>query len=636
MCGIALKNMPPYGGRSEYIMKKILSLSLALLMLMLSAFAVGCDSSNEGPAETSATPAVSSSAGDESSDIPVETTTFANTTAPDAATEAPAESTAPEVTTAPETTAAPEITTSPETTETPEVTTAPDTTSSTEITTSPETTKTPDVTTATPEETTSPAPHVHSYGSWQTEKQPTCTEPGLRVRRCACGETETEELDMIDHVINDDGICTVCGESFASESGGLNILDGFEIDNLYYSSTEMLVFKKGDLCYIADSAGNILTPGFTGIKCVDSDGCYVVAYNTTKTELEVTTDPMYGTWYTTRTDIKCYVLNMYGETVFTTDYSYTDSDEAGGRTFEGEYISSCNEGRIITTSPTEFLAWGLLYVPTTTRMYDMDGKLLATFDNVRSEGTMIGNRLVLMISGDYDPNGTLEAIVVDRDGNIVTSYRDPANNNLAFSLTFFGSNTWTTNGFIGGYAMLHDEPAINNSYITTLVETDFSDFYHIRSDYLVGAMHYGTLVATQIIENGVLSDKYYLVDLARCDLDENGYCIPSLKAAVSPEGFDSISLECIYGWYREYALVSRDGKWGYLALDGSSLHMYDDAGSFIDGLAIVIEDGLAYVIDQNLEKLTEGIGGYTAVSTLGRGIFQLRTESTRTVAVFFG
>ena len=46
--------------------------------------------------------------------------------------------------------------------------------------------------------TTEP-PHVHAFGEWETTKEPSCTAKGLKIRKCSCGENETEEIDALGH-----------------------------------------------------------------------------------------------------------------------------------------------------------------------------------------------------------------------------------------------------------------------------------------------------------------------------------------------------------------------------------------------------------------------------------------------------
>ena len=52
--------------------------------------------------------------------------------------------------------------------------------------------------------------HSHEFGNWVTKENPTCTENGLRVGSCSCGEKETEDIPAIRHsYIN--WVCSVCG-----------------------------------------------------------------------------------------------------------------------------------------------------------------------------------------------------------------------------------------------------------------------------------------------------------------------------------------------------------------------------------------------------------------------------------------
>ncbi len=41
--------------------------------------------------------------------------------------------------------------------------------------------------------------HTHSYGSWVTQKEPTCTETGLRYKTCSCGDKITETIPALGH-----------------------------------------------------------------------------------------------------------------------------------------------------------------------------------------------------------------------------------------------------------------------------------------------------------------------------------------------------------------------------------------------------------------------------------------------------
>lgn len=54
-------------------------------------------------------------------------------------------------------------------------------------------------------------PHVHSFGEWATIKEATCTENGVQERVCACGEKETQKLDMLAHTeVIDQAVAPTC------------------------------------------------------------------------------------------------------------------------------------------------------------------------------------------------------------------------------------------------------------------------------------------------------------------------------------------------------------------------------------------------------------------------------------------
>jgi len=53
-------------------------------------------------------------------------------------------------------------------------------------------------------------------------------------------------------------------------------------------------------------------------------------------------------------------------------------------------------------------------------------------------------------------------------------------------------------------------------------------------------------------------------------------------------------------------LICKDEQWGYIDHSGNIVALFDDASDFSDGKAIVIEDGNAYMIDKNMNKLNKG------------------------------
>ena len=54
-----------------------------------------------------------------------------------------------------------------------------------------------------------PAPHTHSFGTWQTVRAADCQTEGERKRTCACGEAESEALAIVSHNYVS-GVCSMC------------------------------------------------------------------------------------------------------------------------------------------------------------------------------------------------------------------------------------------------------------------------------------------------------------------------------------------------------------------------------------------------------------------------------------------
>ena len=353
------------------------------------------------------------------------------------------------------------------------------------------------------------------------------------------------------------------------------------------------------------------------MTCASSDS-YVVAYNSTSEVIDSYEDEYSGTLYTTRTVYDCYVLNDKGNVIFQTQYTVTEAD-MDYTSYEGAYIASCNEGRIITYT-SDYYFFGASHAPMTVNIYNLQGTRLAQVENVVEVGTYINGKLLLCMENS-------ELLVLNKNGE--TLYQKDIRGEDEWGMFSFPSNTWVSDGFIDGYILL-----TNWSGDTVLVSDDLSKTYKLPYGYVSGYNHSGTLVASKIVTGDTLSDKYYLIDLAKCDKDDEGYVIPTMEAAVSSQGYDEIVLTCLFGETAPYALVSRNDKWGYLTLDGSKETLYDDAGSFHNGKAIVVDGSRTYVIDENLKQISGSVTGCTGVSSAANGVFRLTTADGTKIGIF--
>lgn len=117
--------------------------------------------------------------------------------------------------------------------------------------------------------------------------------------------------------------------------------------------------------------------------------------------------------------------------------------------------------------------------------------------------------------------------------------------------------------------------------------------------------NYGTIMCVKVGET------YYLIDASK--VVEQGHS--SAKERIT-SGALLATGDYISMCDETYWLISQNGQWGYMDHAGTVLKMYDDAAGFGDGKALVIEEGILYVIDENFEKIRE-IGPADSVSNYG-------------------
>ena len=139
--------------------------------------------------------------------------------------------------------------------------------------------------------------------------------------------------------------------------------------------------------------------------------------------------------------------------------------------------------------------------------------------------------------------------------------------------------------------------------------------YDIHGYFENGTWHYNyeTLMCASL-DKGETST-YYLIDVTKLEQkDEKEVRAADDGTAESVLDFDAsvitdealIAKADYIGMNTEkYWLISKDEKWGYIDHEGNVQKMYDVAADFHNGKAIVIEEGMAYWIDESFEKIAE-------------------------------
>lgn len=109
--------------------------------------------------------------------------------------------------------------------------------------------------------------HVHLYGKWVTVKEATCETNGQKMRVCACGDTEVEDVSKLSHeYVN--GVCKMCNQSEQDQfvpdykTGQANTIGKDSVDSSYTA--------QGDYLYFSSKANTIdkIKKDGTGYKTV--------------------------------------------------------------------------------------------------------------------------------------------------------------------------------------------------------------------------------------------------------------------------------------------------------------------------------------------------------------------------------
>lgn len=150
--------------------------------------------------------------------------------------------------------------------------------------------------------------------------------------------------------------------------------------------------------------------------------------------------------------------------------------------------------------------------------------------------------------------------------------------------------------------------------------------------------HYGSKVVWEIETNGT----YLLMDLALADVTNED--APELFGEEGPVAYvdwetilqvaeDHIPRGMVLAAYdyigmdmNQYWLVQKGDQWGYIDHEGNEMAMYEDASAFSNGYALIVEDGTAFLINEDFE-IVEECGDANSVSCSGE-LFYIRKDDT--------
>ena len=310
------------------------------------------------------------------------------------------------------------------------------------------------------------------------------------------------------------------------------------------------------------------------------------------------------------------LYNAQGKKVYTAKYSYKETENGYTSELQGERISSYNEGALLTVTDETIGELGdSVY---TLNIKKLNGEKVASYEQVTANTTCINNRIVMESYGDF------KELVVDKNGKVIRKYAWPENG-VPMDEAFFGG--WS--GDICGGTYLEYCRATRDAWITNVDSGSSYTFYRVTLDGWTYQEHYGKYII--VYKNG---EGYRLVDVTKIEQSEFGIDKYFTGSFVNDKVYDYMTFDNVLGNTVKYILVNRDGKWGYLSLDGKTEKLYDDATAFRNGIAMVKDGNKMYLINEKFEKISGNLTGYDSVSVVGDGVFVARKDGKSYITVY--
>lgn len=176
------------------------------------------------------------------------------------------------------------------------------------------------------------------------------------------------------------------------------------------------------------------------------------------------------------------------------------------------------------------------------------------------------------------------------------------NNYYGYSIASVGEN----------YASLYDTRMIGMVSSLAVYSEETNEFYLLGTsssgsyNKISGSRIYGTKAIVEIDVGA--ETQYALVD----------FTVKNSYNSVEPISNNYKSMSTNDG--KIYLVKTLEDKWGYIDSNGKELAIFDDAGAFEGNYAPVVKNGKAYLIDRNMNKVSEEING-DSISTCEDGLY---------------
>lgn len=373
------------------------------------------------------------------------------------------------------------------------------------------------------------------------------------------------------------------------ELGKLTVLN-FSFDSIRCSdSGNIIAGKRNGFWGATDINGNTLVPFEYNEVCSPTNDDYTLAIKTSNINKN-------GEFYQ---NFEYHLYNSAGKIVYSAsaqnDYATTGDyreDLSNDFSFSGEKIYSYNEGVLLTMTSESDNGIPAHY---TLNIKEPNGNLIKSFKEVWGHIGYTNGKLYISIPENDSPHAETVVACVDKSGKILNKVNLEGN---SIDIPTMYVNSWAK-GVSGGYFLVE----IPLSYSFWMLDTNLNAYEYKFTDY-THMDNYGTKVVLRD-NNG----KFILADM------KDGIKI------LSKNTYDSLYFASYFNNSVKYAHVSRNGKSGYLSLDGKIEKLFDSAGDFWNTKAIVKNNNKIYIINENFETISEEISGYDSVGTIGNNIF---------------
>lgn len=350
----------------------------------------------------------------------------------------------------------------------------------------------------------------------------------------------------------------------------------------------------------------------------------------------------------------CYMVNKEGQSFFKKGERYYIFDQNGNEICnidtKGLTVKSINDGVVFATNGDGF--------DTNFAYYSIDGGVIYESD-VEQGGdkgaTAFNEGYAFCVDNDYimrlEPDGdyvTMEQLLEElkakkqkpSGGGSMTSSVvlmevpigapiDGFYFNRAYAGSLDSAGHYMLRSVDGENVYTWDMSSIYNKEGLSYYYSDIPAKFRLHWIDGTSYYHYGTIICAFLDKGDVKS--HYLIDMSKLKVNEadlpymkEDEYVDADKYILTDEAL--IATGEYIGLNREkYWLIQKNGKWGYIDHDGNMIATYEDATDFYDGNALIVEEGKAYLIDENLEKVRE-IGLAQGVTNCGE-IFRVQTEN---------